>query len=322
MQSEEDVWKELEKEAAVYFERRQEVLKLAEEEKANPYEHVMKLIRAAPIMPEKAGEKYFIIAMAWWKRFKQKYQVVTKEEEETPMGEPNEDLVTGRLNELKLEKEEEKESEFLPIINSMEDVQPLLVSEQFLRHEQDPSNNLHLKTSTKEDQDFVIVGEEVWSYLKKKFKVANTIPRFSIEAEKENEDDESQYLVEVYLKKIHLYILPKQKNHLVLKKPSPVFVSRKDSIKKVKLFIAEILFSNKRDFTIEELMTMSRLWRLDTGETVQDIEAYFESEMDSIQNFPLQVRGRVLMWDEVVGNINVADADVLLYEVFYSKRLA
>ncbi len=53
------------------------------------------------------------------------------------------------------------------------------------------------------------------------------------------------FIVEVYLKKLNIYILPKVKNHLVLKKPSGVFISRKGTIRDFKLKIARILFENK-----------------------------------------------------------------------------
>jgi hypothetical protein len=58
---------------------------------------------------------------------------------------------------------------------------------------------------------------------------------------------------------------------------------------------------------------MSRLWRLDTGENIMEIEKYYEYE--SRESLPLQLRGRILDSSEIVDNINVADTDVLLYEV-------
>jgi hypothetical protein len=60
-------------------------------------------------------------------------------------------------------------------------------------------------------------------------------------------------------------------------------------------------------------MAMSRIWRLDTGESVLDVEDEFEHE--SAYRLPIQVKGRILKNDEFVENINVADNDILLYEV-------
>lgn len=35
----------------------------------------------------------------------------------------------------------------------------------FLRHPNDRNNNIHLNTSMKEDEDFVILPDDVWEYL-------------------------------------------------------------------------------------------------------------------------------------------------------------
>jgi hypothetical protein len=58
---------------------------------------------------------------------------------------------------------------------------------------------------------------------------------------------------------------------------------------------------------------MARLWRLDIGENVMEIEKYYEYE--SYESLPLPIRGRPLEDNEIVDNINVADSDILLYEV-------
>jgi len=61
---------------------------------------------------------------------------------------------------------------------------------------------------------------------------------------------------------------------------------------------------------------MSRIWRLDTGESVIEIEKDFNYE--NTKNLPMQVRGRILDESLVVENINVAANDVLLYEVVHA----
>lgn len=60
-------------------------------------------------------------------------------------------------------------------------------------------------------------------------------------------------------------------------------------------------------------MSLSRLWRLEIGENVMDIEKYYEYE--SKESLPIQLRGRILDDQEIVDNINVADTDILLYEI-------
>lgn len=84
-------------------------------------------------------------------------------------------------------------------------------------------------TSVKEDEDFVILADNVWKYLYKVYG-GNDIPRVSIELQKEEEDSQSEFMIEIYLQKINIYILPKLRNHISLKKPSSVFISRKATI--------------------------------------------------------------------------------------------
>jgi hypothetical protein len=68
---------------------------------------------------------------------------------------------------------------------------------------------------------------------------------------------------------------------------------------------------------VEQLLGISRIWRLDTGESVLEIEKDFNYE--NTKNLPMQVRGRILDESLIVENINVAANDVLLYEVVVSS---
>lgn len=68
---------------------------------------------------------------------------------------------------------------------------------------------------------------------------------------------------------------------------------------------------------MEQLLGISRIWRLDTGESVLEIEKDFNYE--NTKNLPMQVRGRILDESLIVENINVAANDVLLYEVVVSS---
>lgn len=61
-------------------------------------------------------------------------------------------------------------------------------------------------------------------------------------------------------------------------------------------------------------MDLARIWRLDIGEAIEEIEKYY----DIHSSFkPFEIRGRILEDDEIIDNINVAENDVLLYEVKY-----
>lgn len=60
-------------------------------------------------------------------------------------------------------------------------------------------------------------------------------------------------------------------------------------------------------------MKIARVWRLEPGEDVLEIEKQYEFE--SRMNLPLQLRGRVLDDAEILDSINVSINDILLYEV-------
>lgn len=64
-------------------------------------------------------------------------------------------------------------------------------------------------------------------------------------------------------------------------------------------------------------MNFSRIWRLDIQETVYDVE----SELKLNDKKPIAIRGRILEDQEIIDDINVADSDVLLYEVKFSENL-
>jgi hypothetical protein len=125
-----------------------------------------------------------------------------------------------------------------------------------------------------------------------------------------------EFAIEIYYAKLQLYILPKIRNHLSLKKPSGVFISRKATIRDYRRKIAEILFSNKcEQQSVGELMSMARIWRLETHENVLEIEKEYDYSSRDKDAFPMAIRGKVLDDNQKVEDINVADNDVLLYEV-------
>lgn len=150
-------------------------------------------------------------------------------------------------------------------------------------------DTIQLKTSLKCDEDFILVTDQAWDYL---FKIygGTDIPRYSIEvSSNEPLDTESaatqtapstvregpkEYIVEVFYKKLQIYILPRNTSHLVLRKPSGIFISRKSTVADFHKKIAEILLPNQKKFNLEQLIEMTRIWRLELGEDVYDIERY------------------------------------------------
>ena len=64
---------------------------------------------------------------------------------------------------------------------------------------------------------------------------------------------------------------------MTLRKASGVFISRKGTIYDFRRKIGEILFANNtQQQSLEELMSIARLWRLETGENVFDIEKEYD----------------------------------------------
>ena len=172
------------------------------------------------------------------------------------------------------------------------------------------------------DEDFILVTDEAWDYLFKLYG-GTDIPRYSIEVSNvEPEASETieasgtpgvkEYIVEVFYKKLQIYILPRGTSHLVLRKPSGVFITRKAKVSEYHRKVVDILLPNQKSFTAEQLLGMSRLWRLEIGEDVYDIERY-QADDNSDKLFPIM--GRVLNESEWIDNIDVAEDDVLLYEV-------
>lgn len=119
-------------------------------------------------------------------------------------------------------------------------------------------------------------------------------------------------MIELYYKRLQVYILPREAEHLTLRIPSSVFISRKATVYDYHKKVAEILLPNQKKHTLEALLKMSRIWRLETGEDVQEVERYYQSDN---KNGMYVIRGRVLDEKEVIEDIDVAEDDSLLYEV-------
>lgn len=83
-------------------------------------------------------------------------------------------------------------------------------------------------------------------------------------------------MIELYFKRLQVYILPREAEHLTLRKPSSIFISRKATVYDYHKKVAEILLPNQKKYTLDGLLNVSRLWRLDTGEDVTEIERYYQ----------------------------------------------
>jgi hypothetical protein len=118
----------------------------------------------------------------------------------------------------------------------------------------------------------VVLSDQAWKILYEIYG-GTDVPRYSIEVA--SDTDDKDFIVEVLYQKLQVYILPKSANHLVLKRPSYVYISRKATVLDYHTKVAEILLPNQKEYTLDELLAISRLWRLDTGESAIDIEKDF-----------------------------------------------
>lgn len=78
-----------------------------------------------------------------------------------------------------LHKDSEEKKVYPGEINDEEEFNKILIDEPFLRHPNDEVNNKHIKTSAKEEEDFVILPDDAWKYL---FSIygGEDVPRLSI----------------------------------------------------------------------------------------------------------------------------------------------
>lgn len=187
--------------------------------------------------------------MEWWEAWKAytNYDKVQDESLNVTMTTQDENELNDDVEKLHLHKEghDEKKNMYPGPINTKEQLESLTVDEQFLRHPQDIIHNQHIKPSMKEEEDFILLPHDVWDYLYDIYD-GTDIPRFSIkidkeEATEEGEQTKDEYIVEVFWKKIYIYILPKTRNHISLKKPSPLYITRKATVHDLRFRIAEII---------------------------------------------------------------------------------
>lgn len=178
--------------------------------------------------------------MNWFEKWKNYtgYDKVHLASETATNAETDNELV-DELEKLHVHKEADTK-ELPGEINDENDLEQMLLDDPFLKHPNDYFENRYLKTSLKEDEDFVILPEEAWQYLYDIYG-GTDIPRLSIEVAHDDETPNPEYMIEIYFKRIFIYIYPKVKNHLCLKKPSSLFISRRATVVDLRKRIAEIL---------------------------------------------------------------------------------
>jgi hypothetical protein len=131
-------------------------------------------------MPEKVGEIYHVVSMEWilqWRAYVDYKSTIPQDTVDKLI--PGEgDGATEKQGKPGTEETHPGE------INSKEQLEKLeIVNEPWLRHSGDNQyrDNSHLKTSCKEDEDYVLLNDNTWKYLYELYGGAD-VPRYSIEA--------------------------------------------------------------------------------------------------------------------------------------------
>ena len=84
---------------------------------------------------------------------------------------------------------------------------------------------------------------QLWKYLYGIYE-GTDVPRWSIEIETDSENGDKECIVEVFHKKLVLYILPKREYHLTLVKPAAVYLPRKCTVFDLRKTVATVLFEH------------------------------------------------------------------------------
>ena len=83
-----------------------------------------------------------------------------------------------------------------------------------------------MKPDLKEGEDFMIVDEKIWEYLKQRYSAieAEIILRYSIMVNEDTGDS----VVETYLRKLNLFPVPN--NYLKFEIPRSILISRRETL--------------------------------------------------------------------------------------------
>lgn len=77
-------------------------------------------------------------------------------------------------------------------------------------------------------------------------------------------------------------------------------------------------------WTAEELLDLSRLWKLEGGDTIEDVKQMLSEINNDLNKLPLAVQARVLEPSQMIDEINVADQELIVMEfkISFDKNAA
>lgn len=100
--------------------------------------------------------------------------------------------------------------------------------------------------------------------------------------------------------------------------PFTVYVSRNTTVGELHTKVAQSLHGKSpkhANHSIFHLVTMSRLWKLDVGENITQIQDSIYATNGDPKLLPIQINGKILDRSATIDQINVADDETLMYEV-------
>eukprot|EP00347_Sterkiella_histriomuscorum_P019890 403339921 len=294
----------------------------SEEDRKREGEIVSEMIKQTKYLPEEEGIKYHIISQLWFNKWLQ----YTFQEIPNMIGDTQieDQMTTLKLEDDKTEQEEVQKDANINHpgpINSLEDLKEITVQDQFLQlKSENQEQEFQIKQTCLEGKDFLIVSDDVWNYLFAVYE-GNDIPRYSINllkhqscSDKDSQSEKKELIIEIFNKKVQIYILPKMRSHQYLKVAAALYISRLANVKDLREKIASILKeSSNEQRSKQELLDISRLWKLDPHESVFEVEKYYDIE--TRESLPLHIDGQILQDSQNLEDINISDQDVLLYEV-------
>ena len=122
--------------------------------------------------------------------------------------------------------------------------------------------NIQLKPRLKEAEDYIILDESIWNYLKDSYGVDQEIRRIGIEVD----ETSGEAQVEVYLKPIMIYPMPNSVT-FKFKNPMTIYIGRMETLKQLYKKLQRVLnlyiFQNKKG--VIPLIVEMRLWKPTTG---------------------------------------------------------
>lgn len=170
-----------------------------------------------------------------------------------------------------------------------------------------------MKPNLKEGEDYMIVDENIFNYLVKKYQCNNPVQRIGILI---NEDTE-EAIVEIYLKPIQIFPIPNE-TFFKFTRPKTVLISRNENISalasKIKTVLSYYVYTVLKDRSL--MITDVRLWK-SLINNVEEIQKNVDKKYKNythvkIDATPLNISETDK--NKTIEDANIADDDIIVVE--------